>query len=85
MANEVNNVLREFITNVQQRPEWDQAGTKRQVVTAYFTTPSGFAGQVDMPLADWSNEEVRNRKLFEAIAALEGPFWQAEEGIPEEG
>lgn len=85
MSNEANNVLRQYITNVQQRPEWDQAGTERQFVTAYFTTMSGFSGQVKMPLSDWTNEKVRNNKIFQAIADLEGPFWQPEEGAPEEG
>lgn len=85
MANEANNVLREFITNVQQRPEWDQAGTKRQVVTAYFTTPSGFSGQVDMPLADWRQEGKRNALIFGAVADLEGPFWDVGEATPETG
>lgn len=75
MANDANNVLRRLVTNVQQRPEWDQSGTERQVVIAYFQTPSGFTGQVKMPLSDWTNEQVRNDKLFQAIADLEGPFW----------
>lgn len=79
MASEANNVVKQFITNVQQRPEWDQSGTERQTVIAYFQTPSGFTGQVKMPLSDWTDEEVRNDKLFQAIADLEGPFWQEEE------
>jgi hypothetical protein len=85
MANEANNVLRQFITNVQQRPEWDQAGVEKQMVIAYFTTPSGFTGNVKMSLADWTNEEVRNDKLFGAIADLEGPFWEQPEEKPKKG
>ena len=80
MTEQANNVLRQFITNVVQQPVWDQAGEKRQTVTAYFKTPSGFNGQVDMSLDDWKNAEVRNDKLFQAIADLEGPFWE----VPEE-
>ena len=80
MTDKANNVLRQFITNVQQRPEWDRAGVEKQVVIAYFTTPSGFTGQVKMPLSDWTNEEVRNDALFQAIADLEGPFWEVPEG-----
>lgn len=76
MASEANNVVKQFITNVKQQTEWDQSGSERQVVIAYFTTPSGFTGQVKMPLSDWTNEQVRNDKLFQAIADLEGPFWQ---------
>lgn len=79
MVNEANNVLRQFITQVVQRPEWDQAGTERLMVTAYFTTPNGFTGQVKMPLSVWQNEEERNQRLFQAIADLEGPFWEPPE------
>jgi hypothetical protein len=85
MANEANNILREFVTQVQQRPEWDQSGREHQMVTAYFTTPHGFDGQVKMSLADWKDEATRNQKLFEAIAVLEGPFWEAPEVEEEEG
>jgi hypothetical protein len=85
MANEANNVLREFVTQVQQRPEWDQAGNERQMVTAYFTTPHGFTGQVKMTLDDWTNEETRNTKLFQAIADLEGPFWEPPEEPKKKG
>lgn len=76
MADDVNSILRELIDNIVQGPVWDASGQKRQWVTVYFHTPSGFRGQVDMPLSDWTNEEVRNQKLFQAIAGLEGPFWE---------
>ena len=84
MAEQANHVLRKIITQVKQQPEWDQSGTERQVVIAYFQTPSGFTGQVKMPLSDWKNDKVRNDKIFQAVADLEGPFWDAGEETPGE-
>ena len=80
MTNKANLILRDLITSVKQTPEWGTDMKERQMVTAYFTTPSGFDGQVKMTLSDWTNEEVRNDKVFQAIADLEGPFWE----VPEE-
>ena len=76
MTNKANLILRDLITSVKQTPEWGTDMKERLMVTAYFTTPSGFDGQVKMPLSDWTNEEVRNDKVFQAIADLEGPFWE---------
>ena len=80
MTNKANLILRDLITSVKQTPEWGPDMKERMMVTAYFVTPSGFDGQVKMPLSDWTNEEVRNDKVFQAIADLEGPFWE----VPEE-
>ena len=80
MASEANLILRELITSLRQTPEWGPDMVERQMVTAYFTTPSGFNGQVKMPMTDWTDEEIRNGKLFQAIADLEGMFWE----VPEE-
>lgn len=85
MANEANNLLQELLTNIQQRPEWDQAGQERQYVIAFFTTPHGFTGQEKMTLAEWENEKIRNDKLFNAIARLEGPFWESPEEEKKKG
>ena len=80
MASKANLILRDLITSVKQTPEWGDDLVERQMVTAYFETPSGFRGQKKMTLSDWTNEEVRNDLLFQAIADLEGPFWE----VPEE-
>jgi hypothetical protein len=32
-----------------------------------------------MPLATWTDEAARNERLFQAIADLEGPFWEQPE------
>lgn len=85
MANQVNNVLREFVTNVRQLPEWDQSGTEKQMVTAYFKTPSGFTGQVKMSLDDWSDPETRGGKVIEAMANLDWEFAEALEAQPKKG
>ena len=85
MTNKANLILRDLITNVVQRPEWDQAGVEKQMVIAYFTTPSGFTGSEKMSKADWTNEEIRNDKLFQAIADLEGPFWERPEESKKKG
>ena len=85
MASNANNVVRQFITSVRQMPEWGPDMVERQMVTAYFITPSGFTGQVKMPLSDWTNEEVRNDKIFQAIADLEGPFWERPEESKKKG
>lgn len=77
---DINEVLRDLINNVTQRPEWDQqTGKEQQMVIAYFTTPHGFDGQEKMTKAEWTDPETRNQKLMQAIIDLEGPFWESGE------
>lgn len=85
MGNTSNDILEMLNVVPEQRPEWDQRGKKAQVVTAYFTTPSDFSGQVDMSLSDWADPETRNAKIMEAAMALDWRLKEAIEGSAKKG
>lgn len=83
MVTQTDLVLRDVIDNVRQITRFDQMGRETKVVEVAFTTPHGFTGTVKMPLSDWTNPDIRAKKVFQAVFDLEGPFMEPEGQPPE--